>query len=149
MAAPDSKLEEAALIRTRYNHAIEEAYRVYCDFEEIAAYAVLEVFRLSKMSFFSEKEEIERTNRIDEKGAILVNIKKNLHFILDRIHELAKDRDKYISDIYMSKKIIDLEEKLNNLTPWLQDLTYEMKGKAEAAKLYAKITTEVLSVKKY
>ena len=66
-----------------------------------------------------------------------------MRFILDRLHELARDRDKFVSDIYTSTRIVDLESKLSNLTPWLEDLLTEVESRAEAAKLNARVTSEI------
>jgi hypothetical protein len=149
MPRDDAKLEEAALIRSRFNEAIQEAYIVYCGCEEVAAYAVLEIFRLENMSNLSHSEDSDRLERLKEKTEVLARTKDNMHFILDKIHGLARDRDRYIADIYMSRRIVDLEEKLSNLTPWIQDLSTETQDKAEAAKLYAKITSEISAVNKF
>ena len=149
MSKDDPKLQEAALIRSSFNEAIQEAYRVYCGCEEVAAYAVLEIFRLENRSRVSETEDRDSLERLKEKNEVLFRTKENMHFVLDKIHELARDRDRFIADIYMSRRIVDLEEKLNNLTPWIQDLSYETHGKAEAAKLYAKITSEISAVNKF
>ncbi|MFH0824434.1 MAG: hypothetical protein V2B18_16900 [Pseudomonadota bacterium] len=138
-----SKLEEAALIRSHFKTAIEQAYEVYCESEEIAAYARLEIFRLLNLKPGSDSEENARLERIEEKTEVLTRTKENMFFILDKIRELARDRDKYISDIYMSKKIIDLQERLGNLTPWLKDLSIDVQSRAETAKLNAKISSEI------
>jgi len=142
-------LEEAALIRSSYKEAIDAAYRVYCDTEEIAAYAALEVWRLQNLSCASADEERERSERLAEKEEILSVTKENLNFILDKIRGLARERDKFISDIYMSHGIVDLQEKLSDLTPWIEDLSTEIQSRAEAAKLNAKITSEIARAVKH
>jgi len=142
-------LEEAALIRSAYKEAIDAAYRVYCDTEEIAAYAALEVWRLQNLSCVSADEERECSERLAEKQEILNTTKENLNFILDKIRDLARERDKFISDIYMSHGIIDLQEKLSDLTPWIEDLSTEIQSRADAAKLNAKITSEIARALKH
>jgi len=142
-------LEEAALIRSSYKEAIDAVYRVYCDTEEIAAYAALEVWRLQNLSCASADEERERSERLAEKEEILSVTKENLNFILDKIRGLARERDKFISDIYMSHGIVDLQEKLSDLTPWIEDLSTEIQSRAEAAKLNAKITSEIARAVKH
>jgi len=52
-------------------------------------------------------------------------------------------KDKFVSDIYTSTRIVGLESKLSNLTPWPDDLLTEVESRAEAAKLNAKITSEI------
>lgn len=149
MTRDTAKLQEAAFIRARYNEAIDAAYSLYCDTEEVAAYAVLEIGRLEKLKSSSEEEEQERLERLVEKQTILSTTKEHLNFILDNIQELARERDKYISDIYMSHRIMDLEEKLTNLTPWIKDLSAEIEDRATAAKLNAKISSEIARAVKY
>ncbi|MBI4964148.1 MAG: hypothetical protein HY913_12785 [Desulfomonile tiedjei] len=149
MTRDAAKLEEAALIRSCYNEAIHSAYQLYCDTEEIAANALLEVWRLQKLSSASSEEERDRLDRIEEKQEILVATKQNLHFILAKIRDLARERDKFISDIYMSHGIIDLEEKLADLTPWIEDLSTEIRGRANAARLNAKISSEIARAVKF
>jgi len=122
---------------------------VYCDTEEIAAYAALEVWRLQNLSCASADEERERSERLAEKEEILSVTKENLNFILDKIRGLARERDKFISDIYMSHGIVDLQEKLSDLTPWIEDLSTEIQSRAEAAKLNAKITSEIARAVKH
>ncbi len=148
MKKNDPKLKDAATIRARFKEAIDVAFKVYCECEQVAAYAILEVSRLEKMRCANDKEEFDRDCRIKEKAEVLDSAKRNLRLVLDRIHILAMDRDKTISDIYVSSKIMDIEDKLAGLTPWLQDLSDEMRGKAESAKLYAKLTSEIMSVSK-
>jgi uncharacterized coiled-coil protein SlyX len=143
MTRDAAKIEEAAFIRSCYKEAIDAAYRVYCDTEEIAAYAALEIWRLHNLSCTSSEEERECSERIAEKQEILNTTKENLNFILDKIRDLARGRDKFISDIYMSHGIIDLEEKLADLTPWIEELSTEIRSRADAAKLHAKITSEI------
>jgi hypothetical protein len=143
MDRESAKYEEAARIRSHYNEAISEAYKVYYESEEIAAYLVLEIFRLQNLRCESESEEIDRSERLSEKTGVLDRTKQTMHFILDRLHEWARDRDNFVSDIYTSTRIVDLESKLSNLTPWLDDLLIEVERKAEAAKLDAKITSEI------
>jgi len=150
MSLDSTKLEEASLIRARYNEAINAAYLLlYCDTEEVAAYAVLEIARLQHLSPGSEKEERELQERLAEKQEVLSTTKENLNFILDKIQELARERAKYISDIYMSRRIVDLEEKLTDLTPWIEELSTEIEDRANAAKLNAKISSEIARAVKY
>ncbi|HTY22642.1 MAG TPA: hypothetical protein VMC85_05900 [Desulfomonilaceae bacterium] len=149
MSLDSTKLEEAGLIRARYNEAIKAAYLLYCDTEEVAAYAVLEIARLQHLSPSSEKEEQELQERLAEKQEVLSTTKENLNFILDKIQELARERAKYISDIYMSRRIVDLEEKLTDLTPWIEELSTEIEDRANAAKLNAKISSEIARAVKY
>jgi len=143
MDRESAKYEEAAMIRSHYNEAIAEAYKVYYESEEIAAYLVLEIFRLQNLKCESESEEKDRSERLSEKTGILARTKQTMRFILDRLHELARDRDKFVSDIYTSTRIVDLESKLSNLTPWLEDLLTEVESRAEAAKLNARVTSEI------
>jgi len=143
MDRESAKYEEAAMIRSHYNEAIAEAYKVYYESEEIAAYLVLEIFRLQNLKCESESEEEDRSERLSEKTGILARTKQTMRFILDRLHELARDRDKFVSDIYTSTRIVDLESKLSNLTPWLEDLLTEVESRAEAAKLNARVTSEI------
>ncbi len=138
-----SQLEEAAKIRSYYSEAIVEAYNIYYESEEIAAHLILEVFRLENVKCASETEETARLERIAEKSEILSRTKENLRFILERLHELAGERDKCISDIYTSTRIVDIESRISNLTPWLNDLSMEVQSRAETAKLTAKITSEI------
>jgi hypothetical protein len=149
MTSDYSKYEEAAIIRSHYNEAVQEAYKLYYESEEVAAYLALEVFRLENLSCASESEENERLERIIEKQEVLSRTKETMHFILDKLHALARDRDKFVSDIYTSSKIVDLESKLSDLTPWLQDLLVEVQSRAETAKLNAKITSEIGKAKDY
>ncbi len=149
MTQDAAKLEEAAFIRSRYKEAIDAAYGVYCDTEEIGAYAALEVWRLQNLSCASADEERERDERVAEKKGILAGIKENLNFILDKIRDLARERDAVISDIYMSHGIIDLQEKLADLTPWIEDLSAEIRSRADAAKLNAKVTSEIAKAVKH
>ena len=72
-----------------------------------------------------------------------------MRFILDKLHQLARDREKFISDIYTSTKIVDLESKLGDLTPWLKDLLTEVQSRTESAKLDAKVTSEISKAKNY
>ncbi len=142
-----AKYEEAALIRSHYNKAISQVYKIYHDSEEIAAYLVLEVFRLENWKCESDEEEQERLERLSEKMGILARTKEAMHFVLNRLHELARDRDRFISDIYTSIKIVDLESRLGDLTPWLTDLQMEVQSRAETAKLNAKISSEISRAK--
>ena len=142
-----AKYEEAALIRSHYNRAINQVYRLYYDSEEIAAHLVLEVFRLENWKCASQKDEEIRDERLDEKRSILFRTKEAMHFILDKLEELARDRDRFISDIYTSTKIVDMESRLGDLTPWLSDLQIEVQSRAETAKLNAKISTEISRAK--
>ena len=123
-----AKYEEAALIRSHYNGAISQVYQIYYDSEEIAAHLVLEVYRLENWTCESEKEEQDRRERLDEKVEILFRTKEAMHFILNRLQELARDRDRFISDIYTSTKIADVESRLGDLTPWLRDLQMEVRA---------------------
>lgn len=142
-----SKYEEAAIIRAHYNEAVQEAYKLYYESEEIASYLALEVFRLQNMKCASESEEKERSERIAEKTEILSRTKETMHFILDKLHELARDRDRFVSDIYTSNQIVDVESRLSDLTPWLQDLMFEVRSRAETAKLNARIAAEMSKIK--
>jgi hypothetical protein len=142
MSDEHSKYEEAALIRSHYNDAIEGTRTIYQESEEVAAYLCLEIFRLENLKCSSQSEETERLERISEKAEMLSRTKETMRFILDKLHELARDRDKFVSDIYTSTKIIDLESKLRDLTPWLEDLLTEVKSRAETAKVDAKIKSE-------
>ncbi len=148
MPNDSSKYEEAAFIRGRFNDAIQQAYAVYCESEEIAAYATLELFRLENARPLSKEESQDDLDRFQEKSEALDQTKKNMFFILEKIHELARDRDKYVSDIYMSTKILDIEHKLEDLTPWIEELRSETKSQAESAKMDAKITAEIAEVHK-
>jgi hypothetical protein len=143
MKTEPSKIEEASLIRLHYTTAIEQAYELYCESEEIAAYAVLELYRLENFESTSDEEREECLERKAEKSEVLSRTKENMYFILEKIRQLSRDREKYIADIYMSKKIVDLEERLNDLTPWLTDLSLEVQSRAETAKLNAKISSEI------
>jgi hypothetical protein len=143
MTRDAAKLEEAAVIRARYKDAIDAAYGLYCDSEEVAAYAVLEIRRLQSLMSGAEGEDQESLERLAEKKEILLRTKENLNFILDKIRELVRERDKYISDIYLSHRIMDLEEKLADLTPWMKDLSAETQDRADAARLNAKISSEI------
>jgi hypothetical protein len=147
MTSDYSKYEEAAIIRSHYNEAVQETYKLYYESEEVAAYLALEIFRLENLICTSETEEDERLTRLKEKQEILSRTKETMHFILDKLHTLARDRDKFISDIYTSNKIVDLESRLSDLTPWLQDLLIEVQSRAETAKLNAKITSEICKAK--
>jgi hypothetical protein len=149
MTSDYSKYEEAAIIRSHYNEAVQEAYKLYYESEEVAAYLALEVLRLKNLSCASEPEENERLERLTEKQDVLSRTKETMHFILDKLHNLARGRDKFISDIYTSSKIVDLESRLSDLTPWLQDLLVEVQSRAETAKLNAKITSEICKAKDY
>lgn len=149
MTDEHSKYEETAAIRSYYGEAINQACSIYYESEEVAAYLVLEIFRLENLKCTSESEEKERLERISEKTEILARTKETMRFILDKIHKLARDRDKFISDIYTSTKIVDLESKLGDLTPWLNDLLTEVQDRAESAKLDAKITSEISKAKNY
>jgi hypothetical protein len=142
-----AKYEEAALIRSHYNRAISQVYQIYYDSEEIAAHLVLEVYRLENWTCESEKEKQDRRERLDEKVEILFRTKEAMHFILNRLQELARDRDRFVSDIYTSTKIADVESRLGDLTPWLMDLQMEVQGRAETAKLNAKISSEIARAK--
>ncbi len=149
MTDEHSKFEETAVIRSHYNEAINEACSIYYESEEIAAYLVLEIFRLENLKSTSESEEGERLERISEKTEVLSRTKETMRFILDKLHQLARDREKFISDIYTSTKIVDLESKLGDLTPWLKDLLTEVQARTESAKLDAKVTSEISKAKNY
>lgn len=149
MTSEYSKYEEAAIIRSHYNEAVQEACKLYYESEEVAAYLALEIFRLDNLNCASEAEEKDRFERLSEKQEILSRTKETMRFILDKLHELARDRDKFVSDIYTSSQIVDLESKLSDLTPWLQDLLVEVQSRAETAKLNAKITSEISKAKDY
>ncbi|MGB6063726.1 MAG: hypothetical protein WBG50_02895 [Desulfomonilaceae bacterium] len=142
-----SKYEEAATIRFHYNQALEEACKLYYESEEVAAHLSLEIFRLENLKSTSEPEERERLERLSEKEGVFSRTKETLRFILDKLHELARDRDRFVSDIYTSTQIIDVESELDNLTPWLQDLWTEVGSRADTAKLDAKIASEISRVK--
>jgi hypothetical protein len=149
MSDEHSKYEEAALIRSHYNEAIKETCAIYHESEEVAAYLCLEVFRLENLKCPSQSEETDRLERISEKTEMLSRTKDTMRFILDKLHELARDRDKFVSDIYTSTKIIDLESKLSDLTPWFKELLTEVQSRADAAKVEAKITSEFSKAKNY
>ena len=149
MSDEHSKYEEAALIRSHYNNAIKQAYNIYYESEDVAAYLVLEIFRLENLKCSHQSEEKERQERISEKTEVLARTKETMRFVLDKLHQLARDRDKFISDIYTSTKIVDLESKLGDLTPWLEDLLTEVQARAETAKLDAKITSEISKARNY
>lgn len=144
-----SQLEEAAVIRSCYNEAMAEAYMIYYESEEIAAHLVMEIFRLENLKCESESEDAARLERIEEKSEILLRTKESMRFVLSKLHELAGERDKFISDIYTSTRIVDLETRLSNLTPWLKDLSVEVQSRAETAKLNAKITSEISKATNY
>ncbi len=131
MSSDRTQLEEAALIRSYYKEAMAEVYNIYYESEEIAAHLALEIFRLENLKCVSGEEEAERLERLTEKWEILARTKENMRFILDRLHELASERDKFISDIYTSTKIVDIESRLSDLTPWLKDLSMEVQSRAE------------------
>jgi len=143
MANDRMQLQEAAQLRSSYNEAAAEAYRIYYESEEIAAHLVLEIYRLQNLKCVSESEEVLRVERIAEKSDVLSRTKENMRFILEKLHELAGERDKFISDIYTSTRIVDIESRLSDLTPWLNDLSAEVQSRAETAKLNARIISEI------
>jgi hypothetical protein len=149
MSDENSKYEEAALIRSHYNEAIKATRTIYHESEEVAAYLCLEIFRLENLKCSSQSEETERLERMSEKTEMLSRTKDTMRFILDKLHELARDRDKFVSDIYTSTKIVDLESKLSDLTPWFKELLTEVQSRADAAKVEAKITSEFSKARNY
>jgi hypothetical protein len=144
-----SKYQELATIRSHYREAVTEACRIYYGAEEVAAYLVLEIFRLKNLKCTSEPEEEERQERLSEKKEILAQTKETMYFVLEKLHELARDRDKFISDIYTSAQIVDLESKLGDLAPWLKDLSTEVESRVKTAKLDAKVASEISRAKTF
>ena len=77
MTDEHSKFEETAVIRSHYNEAINEACNIYYESEEIAAYLVLEIFRLENLKSTSGSEENERLERISEKMEVSITNKRD------------------------------------------------------------------------
>lgn len=133
----DTRVVQATEIRKQYDSALGSTYKIFCDSEEIAAFLVLDLRRLQRSNEEADKDKIE------EKEKLLVQVKDNMYFVLDQLASLAKQKNEYLSDIYTSSKIVDIETDLSDLTPWLSDLSRDVESQASQAKSAARITTEI------
>jgi hypothetical protein len=128
---------QATELRNKYSVAVENSYSLYCESEEIAAFLVLDICRLKNSTEEKDKRKLK------EKENLLAQVKINMNFILDKILLLSKEKNEFLSDIYTSSKIMDVENQLTDLTPWLNDLSREVESQASQALTVAKITAEV------
>jgi hypothetical protein len=131
------QVEQASEIRARYNRALGNSYRIYCESEDVAAFLSLEIRRLSKS--LDEKDQ----DKLREKQELVSRVKDNMLFILDKMSVLSKEKNEFLSDLYTSSKIVDLEDQLTDLTPWLDDLSQDVELQAHEARMNAKITSEI------
>lgn len=141
MASP--KIDDAAAIRAKFNDALHEAHVAYCDCEEVGAYLALEIHRLRTMSPQDDGETQELYERIEEKRDMLIKTKENMHFILDRVHDLSREREKCVMDVYTSARIGDLETRLSELSPRISELSADMRHRSREARLTAQVSLEI------
>jgi hypothetical protein len=130
-------------VRARFNEALQEAHAAYCAAEEVAACLALEVHRLSMMETVDAMEAQERDERAAEKRDLLGKIKENMRYILDRVQELSRERERCIMDVYAGVGIGDLENRLSELSPKIQDLASDMRDRSRDARVSAKVSLEV------
>jgi uncharacterized coiled-coil protein SlyX len=138
-----SKIDDAAVIRAKFNEAVNEAHVAYCDCEEVGAYLALEIHRLDTTAAHDGEEAQELDERITEKRDMLLKTKENMRFILDRIQELSREREKCVMDVYTSARIGDLETRLSELSPRIAELSADMRQRSREARVNAEVSLEV------
>jgi Glu-tRNA(Gln) amidotransferase subunit E-like FAD-binding protein len=137
MTSPDDQL---AYVRARFNEAIQKAYNAYVDAEELAAFLVMEIRRLNRAS---PDKSTERKERLDEKTELLQRAKQDMMFILDKIDLLVEERNEQLSDIHTSRRLADLSMKMDDLVPWVNDLSIDVSERTTEVMREAKISLEL------